>query len=367
MATLHGKSWSKTELLSYIGDPAQMAGVRPYTLHGGKAEGVSAVDVQTGAGLQLTVLPGRGMDIPDARYRGIPLHFASGTGITSPAYYEEPGFGWLRSFFVGLLTTCGIVYSGQPDNDQGEAFGLHGRISNAGAENVCVNQEWQGDEYVMTVQGMLRECRAMGEFMTLTRRIETRLGWKKFMLTDVIENRGFTPQPLMMLYHFNVGFPLLGPNARVVAPILKTEPRNEHARRDRGVEECLSVPAPVPGYQEKVFFHDLAADRDGQTFVALLNTDIGDGTPLGIIERFSINQLPKFTQWKMPCQGFYVMGLEPGTVTPVGRSALRQQHALPMLDAQAHYQVSIEIEVIDSLADFERIRQDAARLSGQTT
>ncbi len=365
MTTLYGKSWNKTDLLSYIGDPAQVAGIRSCVLQDGKAEGVKAVDVQTGAGLQFTVLPGRGMDIPDARYCGIPLHFASGTGITSPAYYEEPGLGWLRSFFVGLLTTCGITYSGQPDDDQGEALGLHGRISNAGAENVCVNQEWQGDEYVMTVQGMLRECRAMGEFMTLTRRIETRLGWKKFILTDVIENRSFTPQPLMMLYHFNVGFPLLGSNTSIVAPILATEPRNDHARQDNGVAECLSVTAPIHDYHEKVFFHDLAADQDGQTFVALLNPNIGNGTPLGIIERFNINQLPKFTQWKMPCQGFYVMGLEPGTVTPVGRSALRKQNALPMLDAQAQYQVSIEIEVIDSLADFERIRQEAARLVGK--
>ncbi|GAK52410.1 conserved predicted protein [Candidatus Moduliflexus flocculans] len=362
MATLYGKSWSKTELLSYIGDVAQVAGIRPSILRDGKAEGVSAVDAQTGAGLQFTVLPGRGMDIPDARYRGIPLHFASGTGITAPAYYEEPGLGWLRSFFVGLLTTCGITYSGQPDNDQGEALGLHGRISNAGAENIGVNQEWQGDEYVMTIQGMLRECRAMGEFMTLTRRIETRLGWKKFILTDIIENRGFAPQPLMMLYHFNFGFPLLGPNASVVAPILKTEPRNEQARQDNGVAECLSVPAPIHAYQEKVFFHDLAADDNGQTFMALLNPDIGNGQPLGVIERFNIKQLPKFTQWKMPCQGFYVMGLEPGTVTPIGRSALRKENALPMLDAQAQYQISIEIEVIDTLADFEQIRQHTARL-----
>ena len=362
MTTLYGTTWSKTDLLSYIGDPAQVAGIRPCILHDGKAEGVNAAEIHTGSGLQLTVLPGRGMDIPDARYRGIPLHFSSGTGIVSPAYYEEPGLGWLRSFFAGLLTTCGITYSGAPDEDQGEVLGLHGRISNAGAENVCVNQAWQGDEFIITVQGMLRESKAMNENMTLTRRIETSLGWKKFILTDVIENRGFTPQPLMMLYHFNFGFPLLGPNAKVVAPILATEPRNEQARRDNGVAECLEVPAPIPGYEEKVFFHDLAADQDGQTFAALLNADIGDGTPLGIIERFNINQLPKYTQWKMPCQGFYVMGLEPGTVTPVGRSTLRQQNALPMLDAHAQYTVEIELEVLDSLADFDRIRQEADRL-----
>ena len=118
-------------------------------------------------------------------------------------------------------------------------MGLHGRVSNAAAENVCVNEEWVDDDYVFTLQGMIRESSAMGENMTMTRRIETRLGWKGFTLSDVIENRGFEPQPLMMLYHFNFGFPLLAPNARVVGPIVATEPRDEEARKGRGVEECL--------------------------------------------------------------------------------------------------------------------------------
>jgi hypothetical protein len=209
---------------------------------------------------------------------------------------------------------------------------------------------------------MLRECSAMGENMTLTRRIETRLGWKKFLLTDVIENRGFTPQPLMMLYHLNYGFPLLGPNAKVVAPIITTEARDEEAEKDDGVAECLTFPAPVPEYKEKVFFHDLAADKDGRTFAALLNEDVGNGMPLGIVERFNKEQLPTFTEWKMPCQGFYVLGLEPGTAVPIGRGNLRQQNALPFLDGQAQYPVEIEFEVLDSVEDFERIRQEAKQL-----
>ncbi len=62
----------------------------------------------------------------------------------------------------------------------------------------------------------------MKENITLTRQIKTRLGWKGFTIYDVIENHGFEPQPLMMLYHFNFGFPLLGPGAEVVGPILDT-------------------------------------------------------------------------------------------------------------------------------------------------
>ena len=207
-----------------------------------------------------TVLPGRGMDIAHASYRGKTLSFISGTGITSPAYYEEPGSAWLRTFYAGLLTTCGITNCGVPSVDQGVAFGQHGRVANAAAEDLCVEQDWQGDEYEIRVAGTLRETTAMAENMGLRRSIETRLGAKGFRLRDTITNRGFEPQPLMMLYHFNYGFPLLSASSRVVGPITGTQPRDEEARKDRGVEECLRFPEPVQGYSEKVFFHTLAAD-----------------------------------------------------------------------------------------------------------
>ena len=62
-----------------------------------------------------------------------------------------------------------------------------------------------------------------------------------------------------------------------------------------------------------MFFHTLGTGPDGRTFVALVNRDTGDGQPLGIVMRWSAKELPYLTQWKMPCKGFYVVGLEPGT------------------------------------------------------
>jgi len=62
------------------------------------------------------------------------------------------GKQWLRSFFGGPLPTCGITNAGLPSEDQGEPFGLHGRVVNAGAENICVDQRWDGDDYVITIE-----------------------------------------------------------------------------------------------------------------------------------------------------------------------------------------------------------------------
>jgi hypothetical protein len=365
MAWYSGRNWKRGELVARIGDPLQIAGARGSVLTDGKADGVRSLEVTTGTGFGFTVLPGRGMDIPFASYKGKAIGFHSGTGITAPAYYAEPGLEWRRTFYAGLLTTCGIASAGAPSVDQGKPFGLHGRLANAAAENVSVDQDWEGDEFVIRLKGTMREAEAMVENLTLTRRIETRLGAKGFRIRDTVLNRGFSPQPLMLLYHFNYGFPLLGPGARVVGPIRSSEARDDEARKDRGLEECLTFPEPVQGYAEKVFFHTLAGDADGKTFIALLNRNTGDGQPLGIVTRWRQKELPNLCEWKMPCKGFYVVGLEPGTVLPVGRGVLREQGTLPMLEGQASYDVTIDFEVLDSAAELDELEQQAKRIAGR--
>jgi hypothetical protein len=364
MAWYAGKNWKRADLLARVGDPLQIAGARSAVLTDGKADGVRAVEVATGSGFSFTVLPGRGMDIPFASYKGKSIGFFSGTGITSPAYYAEPGLEWRRSFYVGLLTTCGIANAGAPSVDQGKPFGLHGRVANAAAENLCVDQEWEGDEYLIRLKGTMREAEAMVENLALTRRIDTRLGAKGFRLSDTIANRGFEPQPFLMLYHFNFGFPLLGPNARIAGPIQKTEPRDEEARRDKGVEECRTFPEPVQGYQEKVFFHTMGTDNHGRTFVALLNPDAGDGQPLGTVLRWNARELPHLTEWKMVRKGFYVVGLEPGNALPLGRGVMRERGTLPQLEGQTQHSITIDFEIIEDKAGFEAIEKESRNLGG---
>jgi hypothetical protein len=362
MAFFVGREWTKRSLVARIGDPAQLAGARPSVLFNGKSEGVKAVDIYSGGGLHFTVLPGRGMDIPFALYKGTNLHYFSSAGITSPAYYEPQGQAWLRSFFVGLLTTCGITQSGGPGVDGGEPLGMHGRVANAAAEDVNIRQEWEGDEYVVEVSGKIREANFRGENMLLKRSYRTALGWKKFILTDIIENRGFDPQPLMMLYHINFGFPLLGPNARVVGPIVGTKLQNAGTGAPEETADALVFPEPTPDLQRNVYHHTLAGEE--RTFVSLVNRDLGDGTPLGVVLRFDLRELPCLAEWKHVREGFYVVGLEPGVVHPAGRTVLREKGELPMLDGQAQYRISIDFEIIDSHEAMDDLEREAAELVG---
>jgi hypothetical protein len=76
--------------------------------------------VRTGAGLCFTVLPGRCLDIAWADYKSIGLTHITKAGVVAPQYYEKDKLGWLRTFFAGLLTTCGLFNVGWPCKDEAD-------------------------------------------------------------------------------------------------------------------------------------------------------------------------------------------------------------------------------------------------------
>jgi len=44
---------------------------------------------------------------------------------------------------------------------------------------------------------------------------------------------------------------------------------------------------------------------------------------------------------------------------------LRQQGGMTMIEGQASYEVNLEVEVLDSLAQFEEIEKEAKKLAGK--
>lgn len=305
--------------------------------------GVNAVEVKTGGGLNFTILPDRGMDIAWADYKGMALSFISKTGVVAPAYFEPEGNGFLRSFYAGLLTTCGLTYMGAACEDEGKPLGLHGRASNIPAEDVCVSNEWQGDDFVMKVRGRIRESAVFGENMTLTREIEARMGENRLIIRDSVENCGFDRQPLMLLYHCNFGYPLLDKDTMLILPENSIKARDAEATK--GLGNYDEFDEPIHGYNEQVFYHDFTPQKDGTITVKLFNKNLGE-SGFGIYMKYSKNQLPHFMQWKQMGEGEYVLGLEPGTWYPEGRSEARKRGELEYLEPGSSKKFEIEIGVI---------------------
>jgi hypothetical protein len=343
MAQLFDKSFTPLELLRRVGDLSQLAGVQPFELVDGSERGVRAVHLYNAAGLAMTVLPDRGMSVTRLSYCGVPLPLISAVGAAHPAFAEPRGLGWLRTWPAGFLTTCGLTQVGSPCQDGSEELGLHGRAASIPARQVAWGAEWQADEYIIWVEGKVRETRVFGENLCLHRRIWTKLDARAFWVEDQVENQGFSPTPHMFLQHINLGFPLVDATARLELPPHTTQPRDEEAQK--GLATCCEFTAPIPGYQEQVFYHDLQPDEDGQVQVSLVNHAFGGGQGLGVTLRYAKADYPVLVEWKMMGEGLYVVGLEPANCHVGGRCQERQMGTLPFLAPQEKRTYRLEVNL----------------------
>lgn len=359
---LFGKNVTPDALRRRVGNMDQVAGIRTVQLDDGNERPARAAIIRTGAGLEVTVLPDRCMDIASAYYQGQAMGWRSTVGDVAPQYYEAPGLRWLRSYFGGLLTTCGLMNVGGPQPDSAlSGQGLHGRIGNTPARNLQVVQEWRDGKYVLSITGTMREAVLFGENLTLTRTISTALGEKRFWLRDVLTNDGFRPAQFMLLYHCNIGWPALDAGSRMISPSRRVAPRDDVARK--GAERWNLMDPPTPGYAEKVYYHDMVPARDGSVTVALVNEGLKRGPGFGVYVKYNKKELPRFVQWKMMGEQDYVVGLEPCTCGVEGRQVdeeLGLLHALAPGEART---VHLEFGAISSKKELAAIEAQSGKIT----
>ena len=339
----------KRQILRYIGDYSQMFGIKEYMFTGGKAKGVKAFDIHNSTGLEFTVLADRCLDIGKLAVKGVNCSYLSKTGIVSPTYYNGSDSSFFRNFYAGFLTTCGLRNVGASCNDNGEFFGVHGLMSNTPGEEICASTVWDGDNPVMTISGQMREARFFGENMRLKRTISCPYGENRISIHDCVENMGFKDERLLLLYHFNLGYPLLDEDAVLLSPSKNVVPRDAEA--SKGVLSWQHMQSPTQGYAEQVFYHDLKTDANGNTCVALVNHRL----ELAIAFHFNKKQLFNLTQWKQMGEGEYVLGIEPCNCYVGGRLDARNKDVAEYLKPGESKNVDIEVEIVTGLHDIQKL------------
>ncbi|MEI8200487.1 MAG: aldose 1-epimerase family protein [Eubacteriales bacterium] len=305
----------KLKLMKYLGSVEQIGGIRNYTYNDGKAKGVHAIEVDTGS-LRFTILPDRCMDIAHATYNGKAISWISKTGIVSPQFYEKDKLNWLRGFYGGLLTTCGLKNIGVPSGNEG----LHGRIANIPAQNVSIFADWIDNDYVMRISGEMSESVVFGEHLVLKRTITAYLGESSLTVEDCIENRGFEAEEIALCYHCNFGYPLVSETARIVGV------PDEHSKMSKpthGIqEECINVPI----------------DMD-KVVVGIENNGIG------AYITYDRNTLPDFLIWKMAGESDYVIGLEPRTTSLNGMENIIAQGKAVLISPFKTYKTKLQFNI----------------------
>lgn len=94
------------------------------------------------------------------------------------------------------------------------------------------------------------------------------------IISDTVKNRGDTSTPLMLLYHMNVGYPLLCEQAVVSIPSSRVTPRD--ARAAEGLDRWDKVESPTPGFKEQCYFHQFEQQGKASVYNPEKKGGIGD-------------------------------------------------------------------------------------------
>ncbi len=301
----------------YIGHEQQLYGVEEMRLVGGKGDGMRLFQVRNGSGLEFTVSADRGADISRLSVGGDNFGYFAPCGYVAPAYYDCVGVGFLKSFTAGFLTTCGLSSVGTPCTDAGEDLPLHGTVANTPAEQVC---HWI-EKDAIHIMARVRDAAMFNHGLILEREFIVPLFGNTLEIVDRVTNIGYDETPLQMLYHFNVGYPLLDENTKLEIPTEEVTPRTEHAAT--GIDTCLQMEMPQRGYEEMCFFHKMS----GEARVTVFNPKLGKG----FVMSYDTAELPYFTEWKMMGERDYVLGVEPANTLPDGRDLMRKNGLLETL------------------------------------
>lgn len=317
----------------YVGNELQIYGVEEMRLTGGKGDGMRILQVRNASGLEFCVSLDRCGDISKLLLKGTNYGYFAPCGYVSPKYYDNKGAGFLKSFTAGFFTTCGLNAVGSPCTDNGEELPLHGTISNTPSENY--SHYIENDE--IHIKLTVRDASLFGDKYLLEREYICPVNKNEIRLCDTIKNIGSNDIPLEILYHCNMGYPLLSENAKVSVPSQEVMPRNDHAKE--GIENCLVMEKPQKGYEEKCYYHKMT----GKTSVSITNPDIKKGLTIS----YDAEELPCFTEWKMMGEYEYVLGLEPGNCYPDGRDVMREKGMLKILKPDEAVKNHIKFEFME--------------------
>lgn len=338
----------KEELLKYCGNLQQMVYARPVIYKEGRAEHLNAIEAKCGD-LLFHAAADKALDITDFSYKGMNMTFLSKPGLQGRNQYDTNGEEALRSIMGGLFFTCGLENICAPCMVDGKEYPMHGRMRSTPAEHVNTDVIFEDNRCKLYISGEMREAELFGENMVLRRSIESVLGENSITIIDEVENQAFRPEPLMLMYHCNLGYPFLNENCRLYIPSNKVLGR-EQLSIDK-VERWSFMEVPADNEPEYVFLHEVASDEKLDTIVMVADHK----NEVAIIIEYNQKNLPYFMEWKSMASGDYVLGLEPSNSSVYGKLHHIEQQNVHYLNPFEKETNILKFSVIEGKEKIEKV------------
>ncbi|MBO5069276.1 MAG: aldose 1-epimerase family protein [Roseburia sp.] len=318
----------------YIGHDSQIYGIEEHRLVGGKGDGLRLYEVNNGKGLMLTVSPDRNGDITRLRFKGINMSYMSPSGYAAPAYFNGFGDNWKVSFTAGFLTTCGLENVSCCCTDDGEELPFHGSIGN----RPCEQAYWTEEDGKLVIHTVTKDEVLFGRKLRLERRIEVSTEENSFEICDVVKNTGDRVEPMELLYHMNMGYPLLDEDSIVKISSAEVIPYDDHAAED--IANWMHMEKPTPNCQERCYLHKFA-DKNGKA--SIFQPKLG----MGLSITFDTEELDSFVEWKSMGVRDYALGLECGNCYPGGRDIMRKTGMLKFMQPGEVKEYHVKITMME--------------------
>ena len=278
-----------------------LAETRVVRVEDGAGAGGRLLQIRTPSALALDVALDRGGDVLRLAYEGREMGWHSATGAPAPwpPLEDDRRLGFLRGF-DGFLVTCGLDHHGLPAETSAEPFAypprgamvhpLHGRIMAARAELLRREIDWEAGQ--VAVRTAARQASVFGEVLELDRRLTVGLHEPWLRIEDTVTNRGYRPTRHGILYHVNLGYPLLGEEARLTGEgwALRDRLDGGAVPEDDHVEIVEAGPSPASG-------------------IGVENRALG----MRLALRYDPAALPVTALWRAFQSGVFALGLEPQT------------------------------------------------------
>lgn len=305
-------------------------GARLVTLSDGGERGVRVIEFRTGGGLDLEVVVDRGFDIGRVAIGGRTVSWHAPHGLRSPALtdpHADRGQGYLRAA-SGFLVTCGFDHIRQPETDAPDEaplypapevdYPLHGQGTGQPARLIGYGLDETGPEPALWAEGEVVQSMTFHGALRLTRRITLPLGGTSFSIADRVTNIGPFVSTHMLLYHFNLGHPLVDAGTTLELP------GSELVWRGSDHDPLAPLSAPAR-------FHtaDLSVFRPPNGARANCRISAPQGVSLDL--RFDQTALPYLQLLRMGGQGLYGLGIEPCTTAARTRKDARAQQQMLFL------------------------------------